>query len=432
MSEKNSHIEIFGLVDCNNFFVSCERVFRPDLLKRPVVVLSNNDSMVISRSNEAKALGIKMGTPIWEIEKFLSKNNGVVCSSNYELYGDMSLRVMNTLRKMAPDVDVYSIDEAFLTLTGMNEYTDLYDYGKIIVKTVMKDTGIPVSVGIDNTKTLAKLCSHYAKKHPESEGVMYVETEEDRNIILSYAAIGDVWGIGRKTEEFLRNHNINSALQFTQCEENWVKSSLKLPGYRTWLELVGKSCIDIDDNSATKKQICTSRGFGTPVKDKNDLVEAVTYFTAACAKKLREQNTLAKSMTIFFKVDDSLGHNFARFVPTEIVHFPVATDSSLEITKYALDLVDRYFRENTTYKKAGVIITEIVPNTSVQQNLFDTLDRNKHNNLMKVMDSINFKYGQSKIFLATQGVDNKWKMRREHLSKSYTTDIQDIIEVSSD
>ena len=421
---------LFALVDCNNFFVSCERVFRPDLNGRPVVVLSNNDYIVISRSNEAKALGIRMGAPIWEVEKLLKSNNGVVCSSNYELYGDMSMRVMSILKTFAPGIDIYSIDESFLDLSGMNDYTDTYQLGKDMVKTILKNTGIPVSVGIDNTKTLAKACSRYAKKHPENQGVCFVETENDREAILSFCKIEDIWGIGKHTAAFLQNNNIITAQQFAEKDFDWVSGKLNTPGIRTWYELRGTSCITIDNINSTKKQICTSRSFGNIVTDMAELTDAVSYFAARCSKKLREQKSYAKSMVLFFIVVNN--DNITRFMPSRQIFFPVATNSELEITKAAVNTLESMFNANYKYKKAGVIITEIFHGNFLQQDLFDTVDREKHQNLMTVMDKINDRIGMNKVHLASMGNSSKWKMKREHLSKRYSTNIDDIIEVGTD
>ena len=420
---------IYALVDCNNFFVSCERVFRPELNGLPVVVMSNNDSIIISRSNEAKALGIQMGTPASVIRKNFP-NNVVFCSSNYELYGDMSMRVMTTLRQLAPDIDVYSIDEAFLDITGMNEHVNLLEYGKMITKTVYKNTGIPVSVGIDDTKTLAKLCSHYAKKHPECKGIKYIETEDDRAIVLNWSKIGDVWGIGRHTEEFLQKNGITTAYQFSRKELEWVRQRLTMQGERTWRELNGESCINIEYNNV-KKQICTSRGFGSTVTEIGTLAEAISYFSVSCGRKLRIQNSLAKSMILFFRTIDRNGI-WSGFLPSKRIIFPVATDSDFEINKYAIRELQQCFKKGTQYKKAGVIITEIVSNEVVQQNLFDDVDREKHSKLMSTIDKINDRLGHSTVRMATQGYDKDWQIKRDYLSRCYSTCFEDIIEVKTD
>ncbi|MDR2083604.1 MAG: Y-family DNA polymerase [Bacteroidales bacterium] len=428
-------MKYFALVDCNNFFVSCERVFRPDLNNRPVVVLSNNDACVIARSNEAKALGVKMGEPMFKTSGYLKSKNVVLCSSNYELYGDMSMRVMTLLKQFAPDIEVYSIDEAFLNLSGLDKTHDLLEYGKKISEFTTRSTGIPVSIGIAPTKTLAKLCNNYSKKNPKTAGVSLwkdkvyfnnlYDTHEE---LLKNTDIGDVWGIGRKLKDFLNSHNIYNVSDFVRQDREWVRKSMKISTERTWRELHGDACIGLENHDEAKKQICTSRSFGKTITDIDNLSDAISFFASRSSHKLRAQNSLAKSMILFFRVSDKGGF-YESFRSTKQIHFPVATDSTFEIIHYAMKELQQFHQEGTIYKKAGVIITEIVPNDTVQQDLFDDLDREKHKNLMLVMDKVNDRIGQNTIRVATHAFENEWQMKRRHLSRAYTTDLNEIIDV---
>ncbi|MDL2239991.1 Y-family DNA polymerase, partial [Bacteroidales bacterium OttesenSCG-928-L14] len=318
----------FALVDCNNFFVSCERVFRPDLNNKPVVVLSNNDACVIARSNEAKALGIKMGEPVYKTSNYLKAKNVILCSSNYELYGDMSIRVMSTLKQFAPDIEVYSIDEAFLNLTGLDKTHNLLEYGKKILEITTRSTGIPVSIGIAPTKTLAKLCGNFSKKNPKTNGVAYWkdnvyynDTFDNCDEVLRNTEIGDVWGIGRKLKQFLNSHDINNVLEFVRLDRSWVRNRMTITGERTWRELNGDACIGLEDHDEAKKQICTSRSFGKTISDIDSLSDAISFFASRSSRKLREQNSLAKSMILFFRVNDKNGF-YAGFRSTKQIVFP--------------------------------------------------------------------------------------------------------------
>lgn len=292
-------MELFGLADCNNFYCSCERVFHPDLIGKPVVVLSNNDGCVIARSEESKALGIKMGDVFYQVKDKLEQNDVAVFSSNYNLYGDMSRRVMSLLSKYFPKIDVYSIDEAFLDLSGMGTSEQLTDYCKKMVRYISKGTGIPISLGIAPTKTLAKIASKYAKKHKGYEGVCLIDTDEKREKALKLFPIEDVWGIGYRSVDKLVYHGIKTAWDLTQKSESWIRRELTVTGVRTCKELRGESCISIEE-LPHKKSICTSRSFAEQGLNKlADVEEAIANFAAQCARKLREQQTVCSSITVF-------------------------------------------------------------------------------------------------------------------------------------
>ncbi|HLP49474.1 MAG TPA: Y-family DNA polymerase, partial [Chitinophagales bacterium] len=332
-----------ALVDCNNFYASCERVFNPSLIGRPIVVLSNNDGCVIARSNEAKALGIKMGDLPFQMEALFKKNNVAVFSSNYTLYGDMSDRVHNTLREFSPEVEVYSIDECFLSLHGFENY-NLGEYAERIRKVTTKNTGIPVSVGIAPTKTLAKVANHYAKRVPENKGRFVMATEEHRVICLKNFPVGEVWGIGRQHEKRLQKIGINTALQFSRMPKEWVRDKMTVVGLRTYEELNGIPCTDFELEAPAKKGICTSRSFGSNQESFVDVSEAIANFAGSCAKKLREQNSCANLLTIF------IATNFFRpelpqYSISKTIELPVASNSTLELVTYAITALKKVWRD---------------------------------------------------------------------------------------
>ncbi|MDR3058932.1 MAG: Y-family DNA polymerase, partial [Prevotella sp.] len=354
---------MFALVDCNNFYASCERVFRPSLTGKPIVVLSNNDGCVIARSNEAKALGIKMGVPAYQIKEIIEKNNVAVFSSNYTLYGDMSNRVMTNLSSYAPESEIYSIDEIFLDFSGLK--VDLKKYGTKVIQTTHKNTGIPVSMGIAPTKTLAKLANKFAKKYPKYNGVCIIDTDEKRIKALRLTEIGDVWGIGRQVFDKLKQQGITTAFDFINQPRAWVRKQLTVVGERTWRELQGEACIELEKIAPDKKQICTSRSFGKMTADFEIISEAVATYSAACAYKLRKQQSCAVSLMVFIHTNN-FREDLPQYCKNRIVKFPVPTSDTAEITSYALFALKSIFANGFQYKKAGVIIMEIVPATGIQ------------------------------------------------------------------
>lgn len=420
---------MIGLVDCNNFFASCERVFRPDLRTTPVVVLSNNDGCVVARSNEAKALGIKMGTPMFQLKDFARRNNVAVFSSNYSLYADMSRRVMTLLADMTPGITQYSIDECFIDLDGVGEIGDsLHEYAKHIVKTISRGTGIPVTMGIATTKTLAKAASKFGKKYKGYEGVCIIDDDAKREKALQLLDIADVWGIGRRTVDTLRANGISTAWDLTQRSDAWVRRMLSVTGERTWRELRGESCIDIDE-LPQKRSICTSRSFPDQgIGDMMELAKAVANFAASCVRKLQEQHSCCQSITAFaytsrFRTDlpmHAINHT---------VNLSVATYDLREIVAAAVTVLREQFRKGCYYKKAGVILWNISDNRAIQTDLFDTVDRAKQWQLADAIDAINKKNGRNAVRVAIQGNVRNWKLKSEYLTKCYTTNIDDIINV---
>lgn len=413
---------MFGLVDCNNFYASCERVFNPSLNGKPIVVLSNNDGCVIARSNEAKVLGIKMGVPAYQIKDLVKQHDVAVFSSNYVLYGDMSGRVMSMLAELAPEIEVYSIDEAFLNLAGVK---DLQSLGANIVRKVSRGTGIPVSLGIAPTKTLAKMANKFAKKYPAYNRLCIIDTEEKREKALKLFEIGDVWGIGRRQAAKLEKQGVKTAFDFTQLPGSWVRKNMTVVGERTWKELRGISCIDMESAPPAKKQICTSRSFGKMVEDIDTMSEAIATHASACAKKLRQQKSYAMSLMVFIHTNN-FREDLPQYWKNTIIKLPVPTSDTLEIVHYALEGLKSIFMPGYQYKKAGVIITEIV--TSAQLGLFDTVDREKREKLMQAIDKVNGEH-RHLVKLAVQGNGRDWKLKQEQLSKRYTTDINEVLTI---
>jgi len=420
--------KMYGLLDCNNFYASCERVFNPALNGVPVVVLSNNDGCVIARSAEAKVLGIPMGEPAFKLKHLIESNQVSVFSSNYALYGDMSHRVMNTIAAFVPEMEVYSIDEAFLLLKGY-ENIDLKQYGEKMVRTVHRNTGIPVSLGIAPTKTLAKVANKFAKKYKNYNGVCIIDTAEKREKALKLTEIGDVWGIGRRYAKTLHYHSVNTAWDFTQRTKGWVRQTMGVVGERTWLELRGTSCLEME-LPKSKKSICTSRSFGEKLTELSQVSEAVANFAAGCAEKLRAQKSYGCVLTVFLHTNP-FATNQPQYYNQTILQMSVPTNDTTELINYALRGLTAIFANGYQYKKAGVIVSEIVPERPLQADLFDTRNREKFNKVMCVMDNLNASYGKQTVKIAAQGFDRKWKLKNEKLSPCYSTKLADVLEVGA-
>lgn len=413
---------MYGLIDCNNFYASCERVFNPSLNGKPVVVLSNNDGCVIARSNEAKALGIKMGIPAYQIKDLVSSHGVAVFSSNYTLYGDMSGRVMSMLAELSPEIEVYSIDEAFLNLDGI---IDLNTIGRKMVDRVTRGTGIPVSLGVAPTKTLAKIANKFAKKYPAYDQLCIIDSEEKRIKALQLTEIGNVWGIGRRQAVKLQKEGIKTAYDFTRLSGSWVRKNMTVVGERTWKELQGISCIDMETAPPAKKQICTSRSFGKMLTDIDTISEAIASHASTCAKKLRNQQSYATSLMVFIHTNN-FREDLPQYWRNIVMHLPVPTNDTQEIVHYALTGLKSVFLNGYQYKKAGVIITEITE--GAQLGLFDHIDREKRERLMQTIDKINGEHGNN-IKLAVQGTGRGWKLKQEQLSGHYTTNLNQIINI---
>lgn len=417
---------MIALVDCNNFYASCERVFSPVLQDRPVIILSNNDGCVVARSNEAKKLGIPMGEAFFKVEKLVVEQNVAVFSSNYSLYADMSDRVVKTLSAFVQDMEIYSIDESFLDLNGYN-YLDIINHGQTITKTVKKNTGIPVSMGVAETKTLAKVANKFAKKHPKFNNVCVIDTEDKRVQALKKFDINDVWGIGRQYGNLLSYHSIRTAYDFTLKPESWVRRNLKVFGVRTWKELQGEKCFGLE-TPRDKKSICTSRSFGEMVSDIGTLSEAIANFAAACGRKLREQNSCAHMITVFI-LTNRFKEGMPQHFESKTIPLSTATGNGGELIAAARKALELIYRPGYSYKKAGCVVSGIVPDTEIQLSLWDEADRLRLNRLYTIVDRVNRKNGSDTLKMAAQGVGKKWQLKNEHLSRRYTTNFNDLIEV---
>ena len=416
---------MFALVDCNNFYASCERVFNPKLDKKPIVILSNNDGCVISRSNEAKALGIPMGAPAFKYDALFKKNRVHVFSSNFPLYGDMSSRVMNILSSYTPNIEIYSIDEAFLELKGFENY-DLEKYGQEMRSRILKWTGIPVSVGIAPTKALAKVANRISKKFDSKTGGVYVLSSEIKRVkALKWLKIEDVWGIGYKHSERLKNHNINKAYDFTKLPDSWVKKQMSIVGLRLKKELEGESVLSLEENRSPKKAIATTRSFEKNLTTFEDLKERVSTFAIFCSEKLRSQKSSCNSIYVFVK-SNRHQKDTIQYQNGIVMTLPYASNSSITISKYAVEGLRKIYKKGIKYKKAGVIVMGIIPNNKHQLNIFEKEDP-KHNVIMKTLDFIAKKEGVSKIKLASQDLKKIWKMKQTRLSSRYTTKLNEII-----
>jgi DNA polymerase V len=418
---------MFALVDCNNFYASCERVFNPTLIGQPVVILSNNDGCVIARSNEAKALGIPMGAPAFQNQELFKKHFVNVFSSNYELYGDMSRRVMNTLATFSPEIEIYSIDECFMKFKGFDEYFDLQSYGVQMGKTVRRNTGIPVSIGFAPTKALAKVANKIAKKYPERTKSSYViDTEEKRIKALEWTKIEDVWGIGRKHAKRLKALQIENAYQFTQLDDNWVRREMSVVGLRLKHDLMGIPSIDFEDVKS-KQNMTVSRSFEKMYFKYDDIAERISTYSARLGEKLRKQNSHCNMIMVFinsnyFKEEMEQYRGFIA-VKTD---FP--TNSTFEINRIAQKALQSIFKDGIGYKKAGIIVSEITPADNYQTTLFNG-ENPKHQDILKAIDKINLKTG-NKIQFGGNDLKKRWKMRQEKLSYRYTTRINEIITVN--
>ncbi|MCM5662323.1 Y-family DNA polymerase [Galbibacter mesophilus] len=419
---------MYALVDCNNFYASCERVFQPMLNNRPVVILSNNDGCVISRSDEAKKIGVPMGAPAFKYKAFFKQHQVHVFSSNYPLYGDMSSRVMRILRQFTPLVEHYSIDEAFLKFSAYGNL-DFQAEGEVIKKRVFKWTGMPISIGIAPTKALTKIANKIAKKYKDhTKGVYVIDTEEKRIKALKWTEIHSVWGIGRGNTQRLQARGVKTAWGFVNLDDAWVKSHLGIVGLRLKKDLEGEPTLGLEnDVTAPKKAIATTRSFEYTFSDLENLKERISTFAGSCAEKLRKQNSSCNYMYVFLRSDKHKKEE-TQHRPEFLVTLPYATDSTLTLVKYATQAVEKMYQKGIKYKKAGVVVSGLVPANARQLDLFMEEDP-KHHHLMKTIDSINTKYGSLKIKVANQDLKRTWKMRQEHLSPRYTTNIDDIIKV---
>jgi len=421
--------QIIALVDCNNFYCSCERVFNPKLENRPVVVLSNNDGCVVARSNEAKALGIKMGEPAFKLREYREKYNLAILSSNYTLYGDMSQRVMQCLAEYTPELEIYSIDEAFLDFTGFKN-RDLTAYSRKIKQKVQQYTGIPISIGIATTKTLAKVANRIAKKSNKAKGVLDLVDSPYLNLALQRTEVRDVWGVGSSYTKLLENNNIYNALELKKTDQKWIRKERGVVGLRTVLELNGISCIPLSEMPNSKKSTAVTRSFGQPVETLAELQEALSAYAYRAGEKLRQSQLQAASMTVFFRTGSYDKSQPYRSWGTT-VNFFSSTNDSRELVNNARKVAENLFEPGYKLKKAGVILLGLTPEGEKQLSLFEKSeeDKKRSQGLMQIMDKINNRYGRETIQLASSGIHKKWQMKADYKSPKYTTNWDELPKV---
>ena len=403
-----------ALVDCNSFYVSCERLFNPSIIKKPVIVLSSNDGCVISRSTEAKTLGIKMGEPYFKVTKIVKKNDVKVFSSNYSLYGDISRRVMKTLKQFSPQIEIYSIDEAFLDLSLIKDEA-LLEFGNRIRKTILKWTGIPTSIGIATTKTLSKIANHVAKK--DNSGVINLINAKQIDKILEKIKINDVWGVGRQLTKFYIKNGINTAYQLKKMSGGWVKKNTNVFGGRTVMELKGLSCISLETYQEKRKNCCVSRSFGRKVTKLEELNESVTTHCLNAAEKIRSDNQTTKRITVFIRTSPfQKDKNY--YANSKDIDLPIKTNDSIELVRQALIALRYIYREGYKYQKTGIILSKLNDINIYKKDLFSSINNEeKRKKLMKAIDYTNIRYGRQALSIAKAGFKKKWNIKKQHSSK---------------
>ena len=416
---------MIALADCNNFYASCERVFNPTLKNKPVVVLSNNDGCIIARSNESKQLGIKMGEPVFKAREIIEKHNVNVFSTNFALYGDMSKRVMTLLASLSPEIEIYSIDEAFMNLAGIKK---CFEIGLHMRDTVKKHTGIPISIGIASTKTLAKVANHCAKRFTK-KGVYVLKRKDHISEILKSMPVSKLWGVGSRYSRMLRSYGVDNAHEFVSLDEKWVLEKMTVIGLRIQRELKGESCISMDINPSPKKNICTSRSFGTKVRDFQSLKESISSHAARCAEKLRSEKGCARYVSVVIKTNPFSDSDY--YCGYKSSSFDVPTNDTLDIINAAENILRSIYKKGLEYKKSGVIVGDIIPQNQVQLNLFDMDEKRiKRKKLDSTVDTINQAMGRSTIHIGSQGIAKNWQLKREKLSPCYTTKWDDLLTIN--
>lgn len=417
-----------ALLDCNNFYASCERVFDASVKRKPIVVLSNNDGCVIARSEEAKEIGVTMGSPLFKVESLLDEHDAEIFSSNYALYGDMSGRVMNLLHNFTPEVEVYSIDEAFLSLEPRRK--SLENLGHSIREKIYKWTGIPVSIGIAETKVLAKIANKRAKKAElREQGVLNLYRSEKTEGVLKDTLINDIWGIGYRSGLKLKAQNILTAWQLRETDNRFIRRLLTVTGARIALELRGIKCLPFEQFSQKKHTITCSRSFGQTVSEYRDIREAVLFFLTRACEKMRKHDLAANAVTVFIGTD--------RFRPVPAPYSPTATysstyptDSNQEIQEWTIKTLERIYKPHYEYRKAGIILSGLVPSENLTKRMFDDERFQKQHNLMKALDELNQKFGKDTVRFGSVKTEGKWKMKQTRKSQSYTTNWNDLLVVN--
>ena len=407
----------FALIDCNAFYVSCERVFNPQLNNKPVVALSNNDSCIIARSKEAKALGIKMGVPLFKVKDVIQKEKVIVFSSNYTLYADMSRRVMNVISEFAPSIEIYSIDEAFIELTGFK--LDYEEYAKNLRSTILRCTGIPVSIGIGTTKTLAKVANHIAKDDETLNGICSLVDVQNIDSILKQTKVEEVWGIGRQLSKKLTHQGVYNAKLLKYSDDQWIRKMMSINGLKTATELRGISCLPLQEFSVTRKSCCTTRTFGEPLMKLEDVEQAMTTFARRATERIRSEGLVASSVSAFLRTSPFDRRN-KYYSNSDSVALHTPTCDTIMVVHSALSVVKKIFKEGYKYKKGGVLLSGFYTKGTEPPSLFSSSKKESHN-LMLTIDNINQRYGNDTIQMASECHHTKWKQKRKNCTQSYTT-----------
>lgn len=430
----HKHKPLVALVDCNSFYASCEKVFRPDLQCKPVVVLSNNDGCIIARSNEAKSLCIDMGQPFHKVRHILNRYGVSYFSSNYALYGDMSRRVMQALSRFTPNLEIYSIDEAFLDLSGLCKNGDTcsaQEYGKQIKQYVNRATGIPVSIGIAETKVLSKIANKVSKKHAGCHGVFCLPSGDERDQIMEQVPVREIWGIGDKFVRRLERHGIHDAKSLRNTDPKFVQFSplrMGIVGARMIWELRGIPCLDYELVTPNKKEIACTRSFGKAITTLSDMKQSIATYTSRAAEKARKQHSVVGTVSVFL-LTNPFKSNEPQYYNSRLIQLPVPSSTTSELIHYAVEAVTHIFRQGYRYKKSGVILSELLPENSIQSNLFDDRNRTKDYRLMKAIDTVNRLYGSGTLQFAACGVKPGWHLKAEFQSPRYTTHWEEIARV---
>ena len=420
---------MFALIDCNSFFCSVEKVFHPGLRDKPVVVLSSNDGCIVALTPEAKAVGLHRGDPVFKVKDIIRRHKVCVFSTNMMLYAAMSKRIVSIIRESVSQVEQYSIDESFCNLRGYEKHYDLVEMMRELRHKILLYTDVPVSVGIAPTKTLAKMGSKFAKQHKGYGGVCMIDTDEKRRKALDLFPLGDVWGIGRHTLAKLEYHGVRNTLEFADKSEGWVSSHLTKPGVQVWLELNGHPCIDTAELQR-KKTICTSRSFGEMISDLESMKASIATFASSCANKLRGQASAAKSVTVFV-ASNRFREDLQQYANSATVSLLVATSDTLELTRAAMQALQKVWREGIQYKRSGVIVSDIQPNESIEGNLFDPIhNRPERARLMREIDAINHRYGLKTVQTAAEGSGKQeWRVKCDYRSGNYLTDADELLTI---
>jgi DNA polymerase V len=417
---------MIALADCNNFYASCERVFRPKLNGKPVVVLSNNDGCVIARSNEAKALGIKMGEPAFKSRDIFKRNGIHVFSTNFALYGDFSNRVMSILSDSVPSIEIYSIDEAFMNFRGIPKKEE---FGIELREKVLQWTGIPISIGIAPTKTLSKVANSIAKKQRKN-GVCVLMDKNETLEYLKLFPVENLWGVGRRFSQMLQNNSIQNAYELTQKSDHWLQKHMSIVGLKMVKELRGEPCFDMVNGWRRKKSILTSRTFGHEIDNFKGLAQALSTYANMCAAKLRKEGSCAKTIHIMISTNPFKQHYRMNYKGSKTIILDTPTNDGLEIVSRCIDALRSIYRRDCIYKRAGVIVSDIVPQSQVQLTFFHQhADIEKRQKLMTAVDKLNDGYGRMKVRFAINGFEKKWHLRQEKLSPCYTTRISDLLKI---